>query len=173
MFCYCTLWDFEIQIGCWQCCYHEELIKLIEILTTGDEEGEVFPNFELFPYFNIDVQPELVNNNFIDEKESLISSKKCKQQQFKKRNLTWDYGIDRWLQSTEGNDFSLRRTMYAPTWADLNLLLHKEMTSNVYNTKRSSTEWFHVHTRASEKGGKMKWRACPTANKRTGFLPVT
>ena len=37
------------------------------------EEGEIFPNFELLPCFNIDVQPELVNNNFNDEKESLIS----------------------------------------------------------------------------------------------------
>ena len=40
---------------------------------TGDEEGEIFPNFELLPCFNIDVQPELVNNNFNGEKESLIS----------------------------------------------------------------------------------------------------
>ena len=30
--------------------------------STG-EQGEVFPNFELFSYFNIDVQLELVNNN--------------------------------------------------------------------------------------------------------------
>ena len=59
-----------------------------------DEEGEVFQNFELFPYFNIDVQPELINNNFTDEKDTLISSKKCKQQ-FRKRNviMTLDYGI--------------------------------------------------------------------------------
>ena len=45
---------------------------------TGDEEGEVFPNFESLLYFNIDVQPELVNNNFNDKKDSLILSKKCK-----------------------------------------------------------------------------------------------
>ena len=45
--------------------------------STGDEEGEVFQNFELFPQFNIDVQPGLVKINFNDEKESLISSKKC------------------------------------------------------------------------------------------------
>ena len=44
----------------------------------GDKAGEVFPNFELFLYFNIDVQPELVKNNFNDEKESLVLSKKCK-----------------------------------------------------------------------------------------------
>ena len=37
----------------------------------GDEEGEVFQNFELFPHFNIDVQPELINNNFTDEKGPL------------------------------------------------------------------------------------------------------
>ena len=52
--------------------------QIILYRSTGDEEGEVFPNFELIPYFNIDVQPELVNNNFNDENESLISSKKCK-----------------------------------------------------------------------------------------------
>ena len=52
--------------------------QIILYRSTADEEGEVFPNFELFPYFNIDVQPELVNNNFNDENELLISSKKCK-----------------------------------------------------------------------------------------------
>ena len=56
--------------------------QIILYRSAGNEEGEVFPNFELFPYFNIEVQPELVNNNFIDEKESLILSKnklkKCK-----------------------------------------------------------------------------------------------
>ena len=53
--------------------------QIILYRSTGDEEGEVFPNFELFPYFNMDVQPELVTgNNFNDEKESLIFSKKCK-----------------------------------------------------------------------------------------------
>ena len=41
--------------------------------STGDKEGEVFQNFELFPYFSIDVQPELANNNFIDENESLLN----------------------------------------------------------------------------------------------------
>ena len=47
--------------------------QMILYRSTGDKEGEVtvFPNFELFPYFNIDVQPELVNNNFNDKKESL------------------------------------------------------------------------------------------------------
>ena len=52
--------------------------QIILYRSTGDEEGEVFPNFELLPYFNMDVQPELVNNNFNDEKESLVLSKKCK-----------------------------------------------------------------------------------------------
>ena len=36
-------------------------------MSTGDEEGEVFPNFELIPYF-INVQPELVNNLFNNKK---------------------------------------------------------------------------------------------------------
>ena len=52
--------------------------QIILYRSTGDKEGEVFPNFELIPYFNMDVQPELVNNNFNDEKESLVLSKKCK-----------------------------------------------------------------------------------------------
>ena len=54
------------------------------ILCRSIGEGEVFRNFELFPYFNIVIQQELVNNNFTDEKGSLISSKKCKQQQLRK-----------------------------------------------------------------------------------------
>ena len=45
--------------------------QIIWYRSTGDEEGEVFPNFDLFLYFNIDVQPEQVNNNFNDENESL------------------------------------------------------------------------------------------------------
>ena len=49
----------------------------IELSTsTGDEEGELFPKFKLFPCFNIDVQTELENNNFNDEKESLISRRR-------------------------------------------------------------------------------------------------
>ena len=49
--------------------------KIILYQSTGDKEGEVFPNFDLFNnlYFNIDVQPELVNNNINDKNESLIS----------------------------------------------------------------------------------------------------
>ena len=42
----------------------------------------MFPNFELFPYFNINVQPLLVNDNSTDEKELRMSLKKCKGQQF-------------------------------------------------------------------------------------------
>ena len=42
---------------------------------------------------------------------------------------------NRWLQSsyTEEDDFNLRRTINAPTWADLNLLLQKELISKVYS----------------------------------------
>ena len=36
----------------------------------------MFPNFELLPSFHIDVQPELVDNNFNDEKQSLISRRR-------------------------------------------------------------------------------------------------
>ena len=45
----------------------------IEVLVLETKRREIFPNFEFLPCFNIDVQPELVNNNFNDEKESLIS----------------------------------------------------------------------------------------------------
>ena len=87
--------------------------------STGDEGGEAFPNFELFPCFNIDVHPELVNNNLNYEKESLISSNVCKWQQFKfkKRNLAWVYGIAgcRRLRSMTSTD--IRRTINAVTWA--------------------------------------------------------
>ena len=47
----------------------------IEVLPR-DEEGEIFPNFDILPCFNIGVQPELVNNNFNYEKESLISRRR-------------------------------------------------------------------------------------------------
>ena len=40
---------------------------------------------------------------------------------------------EKWLQ------LILRRTINAPTWSDFNLLLQKELTSKVDNTKRSST----------------------------------
>ena len=58
--------------------FSRKMDQIILYRSARDKDREVFPNFYLFPYFNIDVQPELVNNNFNDEKESLISSKKCK-----------------------------------------------------------------------------------------------
>ena len=64
--------------------------------------------------------------------------------------------------------------MQPPTWTDFHLFLQKELTTNIYKTKRptkrSSIYWFvssiiprDMYVRASEKGGKMRWRACPTA----------
>ena len=61
------------------------------VSNTGDGEGEVLPNFQLFPFFNIGVQPELINNNFNDEKEWLVSSKKCNRQQFYNKRLPVAY----------------------------------------------------------------------------------
>ena len=48
--------------------WSNKLFRLLKNYCTGDEEGEIFPNFELLSFFNTDVQPELVNNNFNDEK---------------------------------------------------------------------------------------------------------
>ena len=71
--------------------------------SSGDKDGERFPNIELFPYFKINVQPELLNNSFNDEKVSLILSRKCKRRQCTDLSV-WN----RWLQSTEENNFNLR-----------------------------------------------------------------
>ena len=100
--------------------------------------------------------------NFIEETQTTIVNSL--------KRWVWN----RWLQTTEGNDLTLGRIINAPTWADLNVLLQKKLTSKVYSTKRSSTEWLissilrdkemFVPSRAPEKGGKMKWRACPTTN---------
>ena len=40
------------------------------------EEGKIFANFQLLPYFNIYFQSELVKNNFNDKKESQISRRR-------------------------------------------------------------------------------------------------
>ena len=34
-----------------------------------DEEGEILPNFELFPGFNFDVQPEIATNDLNEEQQ--------------------------------------------------------------------------------------------------------
>ena len=73
-----------------------KLFRIEEPWSTGDEDGEIFPNFELLPCFNIDAQPELVNNNFNDKKESLISRRRNANDNSsnqKKRNLTRVYGF--------------------------------------------------------------------------------
>ena len=41
----------------------------------------------------------------------------------------------------------LWRTKNAPIWADFNLLLQKELTTKVYNTKHSSTDLSVLHER--------------------------
>ena len=59
----------------------------IDVLETKREK--YFQNLSYFPYFNIDVQPELVNGNFNDEKESLMSRRRNDEAiQIKKRNLS-------------------------------------------------------------------------------------
>ena len=157
--------------------------------STANEEGEVFPNFELFPYFNIDVQPELVNNNFNDRKEQPILAKKCKWQQFKfeKRNLTWVYGVDGCRRQRKMTSTDLRRTINAPTWVDINLLLPKELTKNVCNTKHSSSMVHFIKTerrrnvcryvcaRPKKTGNWSDARAqhpITVTNERSGLLPV-
>ena len=66
-----------------------KLFRIEVLVLETTEEREIFPNFELLPFFNIDVQPEMVNNNFKDEKESLISRRRNaidNGQQFKSKN---------------------------------------------------------------------------------------
>ena len=96
--------------------------------------------------------------------------------QIKKRNLTWVYGFAGSRQQGKMTSTNLRRIINAPTWTDFSLFLQKKLSTNVYKTKRSSTEWFissvnwemkkclHVCARTSKKGGKIRWRAYPTAN---------
>ena len=83
--------------------------KLFRIEVLG-EEGEIFPNFELLPCFNIDVQPELVNNNFNDEKESLISRRRNandRNSSNQKLKTKSDLSVwIRWQPSTGKNDFN-------------------------------------------------------------------
>ena len=138
------------------------------------EEGEIFPNFELLPRFNIDVQPELVNNNFNDENESLILRwRNCTWQQFKSKTKS-DLSVwSRWQPSTRKNDFNWFTKnnkcsnmnclpFISPKRADYKCLQDQTqfnwMVHFINNTER------HVCVRASEKGWKMRWCACPTAN---------
>ena len=69
--------------------------------------GDIFPNFELLPCFNIDVQPELVNNNFNDEKESLISRRRNANDNSSNQKTKSDLSVwIRWQPSTGKNFYS-------------------------------------------------------------------
>ena len=99
---YCRLWDPVkpiFELGCWQCCFHEKWINLfsIEVLETKRENY-----FQILSYFPA-IYPETVTNNFNDEKDSLISAKKCKRQQFWKLKRSDSSVWNRRLQSTEEN----------------------------------------------------------------------
>ena len=67
----------------------------------------------------------------------------------------------------------LRRTINAPTWADFNLLLqkvYKSLQHQVYACSSTSSifrdeEMFARMYARVRKRRKMKWRACPTANR--------
>ena len=66
-----------------------KLFRIEVLVLETTEERAIFPNFELLPCFNIDVQPGMVNNSFNAEKELLISRRRnandnC--QQFKSKN---------------------------------------------------------------------------------------
>ena len=105
-----------------------------------------------------------------------FTSKKCKWQQFNQKTKSDRvYGVAGSRRQGKMTSTDLRRTINAPTWTDFHLFLQKKLTTDVYKTKRSSTEWFissinwqtkkclQVCARASEKGGRMRWRARPTA----------
>ena len=169
-----------------------KLFRIEVLVLETTEEWEIFPNFELLPCFNIDVQPEMVNNNFKDEKESLISRRRNaidNGQQFKSKNEIWVYGVAGSRRQGNMTSTDLRRTINAPTWTDFHLFLQKELTTNVYKTKlptkRSSTESFissiiprdmYVHARPKKAG---KWsdvraqlQPITVTSERTGFRPV-
>ena len=115
-------------------------------------------------------------------------SKKCKWQQFKS-NLTRVYGFAGSHRQGKMTSTDLRRTINAPTWTDFHLFPPKKLTTNVYKTKCSSTEWFissinweevlactkYVCARPKKVG---KWGDVHTqqpitvTNERTGFLAV-
>ena len=67
-----------------------------------------------------------MNNNFNDKKESLISLKKWKRQQFKRRNLRWVYVIPNCSQQNDFKDYKcskMRLLQYiAPKRADFKRL---------------------------------------------------
>ena len=94
------------------------------------EEEEIFPNFELLPCFNIDVQPELVNNNFNDEKESLISHWRNANDNSSNKKTKSDLSVwIHWQPSTGKNDFNrFKKNNDTPTWTDFHLFLQKKLT---------------------------------------------
>ena len=145
---------------------------------TGDEEWKIFPNFELLPCFNIDVQPELVNNNFNDEKESLISRRRnANDNSSNQKNEIWPecMGCRRQGKMTSTD---LRRQQ----------MLQHELSS-IYFSKKS---WLQTFTRPNARPNAVssmyvrarpkmagKWgderaqlQPITVTNERTGFLPV-
>ena len=69
----------------------------------------------LLPCFNIDVQPELVNNNVNDEKESLISRRRNVNDNSSNQNTKSDLSVWSHWQLSTGRMTDLRRTLNAPT----------------------------------------------------------
>ena len=101
-----------------------------------------------------------------------------------KGNLTWVNEVAGSRQQEKMTSTDLRRTINAPTWTVFHLFLQKELTTNVYKTKRSSTELFissviprdmYASVRAKKTG---KWgdaraqQPITFSNERTGFLPA-
>ena len=109
----------------------------------GDKEGEIFPNFESLPCFNIDVQPELVNNNFSDEKKSLISCQRNANDNSSNQKTKSDLSVwIPWQPSTVKNDFNrFTKNNRCSNMNGLPFISPKKLTTNVYKTKRSSAEW--------------------------------
>ena len=84
-----------------------KLFRTEVLVLETTEEGEIFPNFELLPCFNIDVQAEMINNNFNDEKESVISRRRNANDDSSNQRTKSDPSIwSRWQPSTGKNDFN-------------------------------------------------------------------
>ena len=67
----------------------------------------MFPNFESLPCFNIDVQPELVNNNFNDENNCQFHVEEMQMKTVSIKKTKSDQSVwSRWQPSTGKNDFN-------------------------------------------------------------------
>ena len=165
----------------------------IEVLVLETKpRGEIFPILSYFPCFNVDVQPELVNYNFNDEKESLISRRRMQMTTVQtKKSKVWPECMD--MNGVAGsrrqgkNDFNWFTKnnkcsnmnwlpFISPKRADYKVLQQQTQFNWMVHLTKTVFACICMCARASGKGGKMGWRARPTANHShewTGFSTAT